>query len=233
MTTNATKVDLYLKSPSGLPLTNTRVVVKPVRAGFWSGFVGLVEDTEVLFETDLNGYVQITLWPLPYPYYLTYSYSDDAMPGEFLFYVPETTNVVRFQDLVVTKADANDNYADDVLQQIIAAKVATLQAASEAATSATDSATSATSAAASAASSASDVLTTTNDRNQIAITNQQLIDIYTSVQAAVVMLQAFNLTNILKLGVYSLWVDGSGRLRIMNGTPTDKNTDGTIVGTQS
>lgn len=233
MTTNATKVDLYLKSPSGLPLTNTRVAVKPVRAGFWSDYVGLVEDTEVLFETDINGYVQMTLWPLPYPYFLTYSYDDNATPGEFLFYVPAVDYAVRFQDLIVTQATPSDTYADTVLEQIIAAKVAAVEAAAESATSATASAASATAANASATSAASDALETTNDRNQVAITNQQLIDIYTSIQAAVVMLQAFNLTNILKLGLYSIWVDGSGRLRIMNGTPTDKNTDGTIVGTQS
>jgi hypothetical protein len=36
----------------------------------------------------------------------------------------------------------------------------------------------------------------------------------------------------LKLGNYSLWIDGSGKLRIKNGAPSSA-TDGTIVGTQS
>jgi hypothetical protein len=36
----------------------------------------------------------------------------------------------------------------------------------------------------------------------------------------------------LRLGVYFLWVDASGRLRIKDSTPTS-DTDGTIVGTQS
>lgn len=36
----------------------------------------------------------------------------------------------------------------------------------------------------------------------------------------------------LKLGNYTLWVDGSGVLRIKNGTPTSP-TDGTVVGTQT
>lgn len=33
------------------------------------------------------------------------------------------------------------------------------------------------------------------------------------------------------LGIYHLWVDSSGRLRIKNSTPTS-DTDGTVVGTQ-
>jgi len=36
----------------------------------------------------------------------------------------------------------------------------------------------------------------------------------------------------LVLGSYHIWVDGSGRLRIKNGSPTS-DTDGTVVGTQS
>jgi hypothetical protein len=36
----------------------------------------------------------------------------------------------------------------------------------------------------------------------------------------------------LKLGNHSLWIDGSGKLRIKNGTPLSA-TDGTIVGTQA
>lgn len=36
----------------------------------------------------------------------------------------------------------------------------------------------------------------------------------------------------LRIGIYHLWVDGSGRLRVKNSAPTS-DTDGTIVGTQS
>ena len=68
---NATKIDLYLKNPDGTPMTNTCVAVKPIRASFWSSYVGLVEDVEITFTTDNQGYVQMELWPLPYPYFMT------------------------------------------------------------------------------------------------------------------------------------------------------------------
>jgi hypothetical protein len=233
MADSATKIDLYLKNPSGSPMTNTRVIIRPTRASFWSGFVGVVEDTEVMYETDLNGYVQMTLWPLPYPYILTYSYSDDAVPGTFLFYVPESTAVINFQDLVVQKADSNDNYIDTVLAQIIEAKVKAILAADRAE-------------AAAAAAAASEASAATSEDNAQAseegaatsysamLTNQGNIqDIYTQLLATITQMQAINLTNKLKLGGYTLWVDSTGRLRIMNGMPVDLDNDGTVVGTQS
>jgi hypothetical protein len=42
---------------------------------------------------------------------------------------------------------------------------------------------------------------------------------------------AWNGGNLIQLGVYRLWVDASGRLRIKNGVPVS-DTDGTIVGAQ-
>jgi hypothetical protein len=39
-------------------------------------------------------------------------------------------------------------------------------------------------------------------------------------------------TGNLRLGVYYLWVDATGNLRIKNGAPTS-DTDGTVVGTQT
>lgn len=233
MSASTTKIDLYLKNSNGNPRTNAQVIIKPVRAGFWSEYVGLVEDTETVYQTDNNGYVQMSLWPLPYPYYLTYSDDDDAIPGQFLFYVPAVDTVVDFQDLIVTKADSADKYADTVLEQIIAAKVATTAAAAAAKTSETNAATFQSEAADSAASAAEDATATTADRNQVATTNQQLIDIYTTILSASVMLQQLSTNGIMKLKSYSLWVDSSGRLRIYNGTPSDLDTDGTVVGTQS
>lgn len=232
MANNATKIDLYLKNPTGIPLTKTRVIVKPIRAGFWSTFEGVVEDKEILFETDMNGYVQMPLWPLPYPYILTYSYDDNAMPGTFLFYVPSVTTVVAFQDLVVTQADSTDKYADDVLNQIIAAKVAALAAAAEATTAATAASVSEAAAAVNA-SQAEEAAEASAESYAAMLLNQTNIQaIYTQIAEAIVKIQAINLTNKLKLGGHTLWVDSTGRLRIMEGTPIDVDTDGVVVGTQ-
>lgn len=232
MANNATKIDLYLKNPTGTPLTNTRVIVKPVRAGFWSAYVGIVEDKEILFETDENGYVQMTLWPLPYPYVLTYSYSDDAIPGTFLFYVPGVDTVVDFQDLIVTQADSSDKYIDTVLAQIIEAKVATLAAADEASTAAAAAGASEAAAATSETNSAASATDAAASYAAMLVNQTNLQNIYTQLLECITKIQAINLTNKLKLGGYTLWVDSTGRLRIMNGTPTDEDTDGTVVGTQ-
>lgn len=43
---------------------------------------------------------------------------------------------------------------------------------------------------------------------------------------------AWNGANPLKLGAYTIWVDGTGDLRIVSGSPSG-DTDGAIVGTQS
>lgn len=233
MSNNATKIDLYLKNPNGNPRTNTTVIVKPVRAGFWGTFNGVIPDEEIIYETDNNGYVQMGLWPLPYPYYLTYSDDDDSIPGQFLFYVPQVDSVVNFQDLVVTKADTADKYADTVLEQIIAAKVATMAAAAEAKESAEDAEASAEAAAGSAVQTSIDAQTTTADRNQVAISTDQLMNLYVQAAKAIAAIQQITVLGQLRLGTYTLWVDSAGRLRIFNGNPTDLDTDGVVVGTQN
>lgn len=229
---NATKIDLYLKNPDGTPKTNTCVVVKPIRASFWSTYVGVVEDVEITFTTDNAGYVQMELWPLPYPYYLTYSYDDEAIPGQFLFYVPAVDTVVNFQDLIVTKASASDTYEDTVLQQIIAAKVATMAAAQEAKDSATNAQASTLSADTSAQKADADAAQTALDRAAMNQTLNAMTTMWTSLQEAVVKIQAINLQNKLVLGGYTLWVDADGKLRTFEGTPTN-DTDGVVVGTQT
>lgn len=229
---NTTQVNLYLKNPNGTPMTNTCVTVKPVRAGFWSGFAGIVEDKEMVFSTDSQGYIAMALWPLPYPYYLTYSDDDESMPGQFLFYVPAVDYPVAFEDLIVTKADSSDKYADTVLEQIIAAKVAAVNAATESKDSATSSAASATSAAASEATSTTNAEATQTDRTQVNTMMSDMTTLWTSLQEAIVKIQAINLQNKLVLGGYTLWVDADGKLRIFEGTPTS-DTDGTVVGTQT
>lgn len=233
MSNNATKIDLYLKNANGNPRTNATVIVKPIRAGFWGTYNGVIPDDEIIYETDNNGYVQMALWPLPYPYYLTYSEDDEAIPGQFLFYVPAVDSVVNFQDLVVTRADSADKYADTVLEQIIAAKVATLAAAQEAKSHADDADKSANESASNAVQTSKDAQTSTQARLQVGETNENLMAIYAQVTLAVTMLQNFQLTGQLKLGSYTLWVDSVGRLRIFEGTPLNLDTDGVVVGTQS
>lgn len=233
MADSATKIDLYLKNPTGTPMTNTRVIIRPTRASFWSGFVGVVEDTEILYETDLNGYVQMTLWPLPYPYILTYSYSDDAVPGTFLFYVPESSTAIDFQDLVVQKADSNDNYGDTVLAQIIEAKVKAVLAADRAEAAATAAALSKDQAATSESNAQTSEDNAATSYEAMLVNQINLQNIYTQLLSTITQIQAINLTNMLKLGGYTLWVDSAGRLRIMDGTPVDWNNDGVVVGTQA
>lgn len=233
MSNNATKIDLYLKNANGNPRTNTTVIVKPIRAGFWGSFNGVIPDEEIIYETDNNGYVQMGLWPLPYPYYLTYSDDDDSIPGQFLFYVPAVDTVVNFQDLVVTKADSADKYADVVLEQIIAAKVATMAAAAAAKDSAGDSEASAQAAAGSAVQTSMDAQTTTENRNQVEVTNANLLELYVQAAKAISIIQQITISGQLKLGTHTVWVDSAGRLRILNGTPTDLDNDGVVVGTQN
>lgn len=229
---NTTLIDVYLKNPNGHPLTHTRFIVKPVRAGYWNDYVGLVEDKEELYCTDENGYVQLHLWPLPYPYMLTYSYDDNAVPGYFMFYVPDIRTVVNLQDLIVTQTNDQPEYGEEILAQIVAAKAqvsalvvqaeASEQAAAGSATSASESATIATQKAAQ----------TDEDREQVNAVQLALQGILGQMTEAIVKIQGINLQNKLLLGGYQIWVDSQGKLRIKNGAPTS-DTDGTVVGTQT
>lgn len=229
---NTTKIDVYLKNPNGTPMTHTRFLIKPVRAGFWSSFVGLAEDTEIIYETNDQGYVQMALWPLPYPYVMTYSLDDDSVPGHFLFYVPQIDTVVQFQDLIVTKADAGDKYGDQILEQIVAAKAQVSALVDEAEGFAGTAKASAQSAVNASDLSDTNAKQTAEDRIQVAATQESLQTVLASINEAIVKIQAINLQNKLKLGNYTLWVDSVGKLRIYQGNPPS-DTSGVVVGTQT
>lgn len=229
---NATKIDVHLLNPNGTPMTNTRFTVKPVRSGFWSTIAGLVEDVEIIYVTDDKGYVQMSLQPLPYPYVMTYSYDDDSVPGHYLFYVPQLDSVLSFQDLIVTKADSNDNYGDTILAQIVAAKAEVSVLAGEAEQSATTASEAASTAVEAKTSAQANATQTGEDRAQVAITANDLQATLLQFQEAIIKIQAINLTNKLKLGDYTLWVDANGKLRIVQGEPSG-DLVGVVVGTQT
>jgi hypothetical protein len=229
---NTTRIDVYLKNPNGHPLSNTRFIVKPVRAGVWNGYVGVVEDREELYCTDENGYVQLHLWPLPYPYMLTYSYDDNALPGYFLFYVPDIRTVVQFQDLFVTQTKDEPTYGENILAQIVAAKSEVSALVDEAKTSEVNANTSATTAANAALTATDKAAQTDEDREQVGAIQLALQGILGQMTEAIVKIQGINLQNKLLLGGYHIWVDNYGKLRIKNGAPAS-DTDGTVVGTQT
>lgn len=231
---NTTKINVYLKNPNGWPLTNTCFGTKPVRTGFLENDVALVEDKELVWQTDDQGYAQIELLPLPFPYIMTYSNDSEEVPGYFVFYVPETTNVVEFKDLVTsTSPPIPPNYGDEILAQIVAAKAevtALVQQANAAADAAQGSATASSNSAAQSEASAQSVA---GARDQVAATQLALQAVLDSIMVTVVKIQAIDMQNHLLLGGYSLWVDSHGKLRIMNGVPVNEDTDGVVVGTQT
>ena len=230
---NTTLIDVYLKNPNGHPLTNTRFIVKPVRAGFWNDYVGVVEDKEELYCTDENGYVQLHLWPLPYPYMLTYSYDDNAVPGYFMFYVPDIRTVVQFQDLIVTQARDEPTYGETILAQIVAAKAQVSALVDEAKASESAAAASATSAGNSATVSTQQAQLSSANRQAVADVQTGLENILNQLTLTIAKIQAIDLQNILIMDGSFIWVDSVNRLRIGTVKPTDKDTEGVIVGTQS
>lgn len=229
---NTTLIDVYLKNPNGHPLTNTRFIIKPVRAGFWNDYVGVVEDKEELYCTDDKGYVQLHLWPLPYPYMLTYSYDDNAVPGYFMFYVPDIRTVVNLQDLIVTQTTDQPQYGEEILAQIVAAKAQVSALVVEAKAAETGAKNAATTATTAAAKSTENAQITDEDREHVNDVQLALQGILGQMMEAIVKIQGINLQNKLLLGGYQIWVDAQGKLRIKNGAPTS-DTDGTVVGTQT
>lgn len=229
---NTTLIDVYLKNPNGHPLTNTRFIVKPVRAGFWNDYVGVVEDKEELYCTDENGYVQLHLWPLPYPYMLTYSYDDNAVPGYFMFYVPAINTVVNLQDLIVTQTNDQPQYGEEILAQIVAAKAQVSALVNEAKASEAAAATSATTATGAATTATQQATLSTENRQAVADTQAGLQNILNQLSLTIAKIQAIDLQNMLIMDGSFIWVDSANRLRIGSVKPTDKDTEGVIVGTQ-
>ena len=239
MNIRTTKVDVYLVNPDGSPATNLRFYVKPLRASFWSTYPGVAIDVELCETTDNTGHCILDLVALPYPYELTYDDSDEAVPGSFLFYVPDVDFTVNFQDLIVTRADSQDKYVDNALNQIIDGVVKSkhysevAQAASEAAKQAEEAIETQAQVLAPQITQTEQMLT----EAQEALTEvQQAKSDFESTNASIItaagIIQNSTITGKLPIGEYTLWVDADGLLRIIHGTPTG-DKDGVVVGSQS
>lgn len=239
MTIRTTKVDVYLVNPDGSPATNLCFFVKPLRASFWSTYPGVALDVEMKGKTDSTGHCILDLVALPYPYELTYDDSDEAIPGAFLFYVPDVDYTVNFQDLIVTRADSQDKYVDNALNQIIAAKVETKEYAAEAKTSAETAKQSEQVVVAKAAQvdqQTAEASTLLTQAQQVLTSMQNTYQQFTLDYAAVIQaagtVQASIVTGKFPIGKYILWTDASGKLRIKEGMPSS-DTDGVVVGDQT
>lgn len=239
MSIRTTKVDFYLVNPDGSPVTNTSFFVKPLRASFMSEYAGLSLDIELKLKTDNTGHVLADLVALPYPYVLIYDDSDDSNPGQFLFYVPAVDFTVNFQDLIVTRADSQDKYVDNALNQIISGLAKSKEYAEEAKASAEAAKLSETNAGADEAAvaeqttQASDLLNKANEiLSQINTTYESFSTDYAAVIAAAAVVQTSLVSGKIQLGAYTLWVDGVGNLRIIEGSPSSLG-DGTVVGEQT
>lgn len=239
MNIRTTKVDVYLVNPDGSPATNLRFYVKPLRASFWSTYPGVAVDVELCETTDETGHCILDLVTLPYPYELTYDDSDDSVPGSFLFYVPDVDFTVNFQDLIVTRADSQDKYVDNALNQIIDG-VVKCKHYSEVSQTASVAAKQAQEATETQAQELTPKIQQTSQmltEAQQALTDvQQAKSDFESTNADIVtaagIIQNSALTGKLPIGEYTLWVDADGVLRIIKGTPAN-DKDGTVVGSQS
>lgn len=239
MSIRTTKVDFYLVNPDGSPVTNTSFFVKPLRASFMSEYAGLSLDVELKLKTDSTGHVLADLVALPYPYVLIYDDSDDSNPGQFLFYVPAVDFTVNFQDLIVTRADSQDKYVDNALNQILDGVVKCKQYSevSQAASVAAKQAQEATE------TQAQELTPKIQQTSQILAEAQQaLTDVQqaktdfdstnATISQAAGIIQNSSLTGKLPIGNYILWVDAEGVLRI---SPKDAPSGdvGVVVGSQS
>ena len=235
MNIRTTKVDVYLVNPDGSPATNLRFYVKPLRASFWSTYPGVAVDVELCETTDETGHCILDLVTLPYPYELTYDDSDDSVPGSFLFYVPDVDFTVNFQDLIVTRADSQDKYVDNVLNQVIngVAKCKHYSEVSQAASVAAKQAQEATETLDPKIQQTSQMLA---EAQQALTAVQQAKTDFDSTNAtinqAAGIIQNSALTGKLPIGDYILWVDADGVLRISS-KDAPSGDAGVVVGSQS
>nr|DAQ70635.1 MAG TPA: hypothetical protein [Caudoviricetes sp.] len=239
MSIRTTKVDFYLVNPDGSPVTNTSFFVKPLRASFMSEYAGLSLDVELKLKTDSTGHVLADLVALPYPYVLIYDDSDDSNPGQFLFYVPAVDFTVNFQDLIVTRADSQDKYVDNALNQVIngVAKCKQYSGVSQAASVAAKQAQEATETQAQELAPKIQQTSQMLTEAQQALTDVQQVktdfdSTNATISQAAGIIQNSALTGKLPIGNYILWVDEDGVLRISS-KDAPSGDAGVVVGSQS
>lgn len=94
-----TKISCMFMAPDGSPMANASVEVRLSESAYNNSQEGIVVPRLITLSTDENGQVTLLLWPSAEKYsILVEDPLSDAL-AYYEFYVPESTEVLRLQDL--------------------------------------------------------------------------------------------------------------------------------------
>ncbi|AUV61903.1 tail protein [Pseudomonas phage Littlefix] len=134
-----TRVEFEFYDPDGAAYTNKPFVIKLANAGFIEEQDGVVLPDTIYAVTDEFGKAIVEIMPTSTPYFVhvpsdEISYNDCCVPdlARFKFYVPVTNELVKAQDLFIQVPPSTTAYDEEAIRLITEAKVAAVNAATQA-----------------------------------------------------------------------------------------------------
>ncbi|AWH15458.1 hypothetical protein [Pseudomonas phage 98PfluR60PP] len=134
-----TRVEFEFYGPDGVAYKNKAFVIKLASAGFTQYQDGVILPDTIYAATDEFGKAIVEIMPSSTPYFVhvlsdEISYNDCCVPdlARFKFYVPDTDELVRAQDLFIEVPPTSTAYDEEAIRLITEAKVAAVNAAVEA-----------------------------------------------------------------------------------------------------
>lgn len=165
-----TPVEFQFNYPDGEPIANAEFVIKLPRSGFIDAVDGVIMPATLVFTTDALGMAVVSLAPSSSVYTVRMSApleeGDDGLCHRginYKFYVPNTTEMVRAQDLFLAPPPNSEPWDETAIRELTEAKIVAVNAA-ETATAAADVATDA----ATRAEAAADGIDEDADRAELA-----------------------------------------------------------------
>lgn len=123
-----TRVEFSFTYPDGLPMADTELTLSVARAGFVDTVTGVVIPQQITVTTDAAGVVVVPLHPSSSPYMVSVltdpEAAEDSCCGKisYRFYVPETDELLRAQDLFLAPPPSNLSYDEAAILAITEAK---------------------------------------------------------------------------------------------------------------
>lgn len=163
-----TPIEFQFNYPDGEPIANAEFVIKLPRSGFIDAVDGVIMPATLVFTTDALGMAVVSLAPSSSVYTVRMSApleeGDDGLCHRginYKFYVPNTTELVRAQDLFMAPPPNSEPWDEEAMGKITQAMQDTQDNADRALDSAQDAAASATAANASKVAAANSATAST------------------------------------------------------------------------
>lgn len=139
-----TPVEFQFNYPDGRPIAGMEFVVKLPKSGFIKEADGIIMPADLTFETDAQGFALVLLAPSSSVYTVRMTtpgqsedYDSCRKGVSYKFYVPDTTETVRAQDLFLAPPPNSEPWDETAIRELTEAKIVAVNAAETATDAAT------------------------------------------------------------------------------------------------